>query len=45
MASVIQCKKDDEVVFEGRALDDGSDFYKTLLGNEVVEQYRIEDYR
>ena len=29
MASVIQCKKDDEVVFEGRALDDGSDFYNT----------------
>lgn len=29
MASTIVCKKDDEVVFEGRALDDGSDFYNT----------------
>lgn len=29
MASVIVCKKGDEVVFEGRALDDGSDFYNT----------------
>ena len=29
MASTILCKKDDEVVFEGRALDDGSDFYNT----------------
>jgi hypothetical protein len=29
MASTIICKKDDEVVFEGRALDDGSDFYNT----------------
>lgn len=29
MASVIQCKRDDEVVFEGRSLDDGSDFYNT----------------
>lgn len=29
MASVIVCKKDDETVFEGRALDDGSDFYNT----------------
>ncbi|MCD7750396.1 MAG: phage tail protein [Lachnospiraceae bacterium] len=27
MASVITCKKDDTVVFEGRALDDGTDFY------------------
>lgn len=26
---MIQCKKDDEVVFEGRVLDDGSDFYNT----------------
>lgn len=29
MASTITCKKDDEIVFEGRALDDGSDFYNT----------------
>lgn len=29
MASTIICKKDDAVVFEGRALDDGSDFYNT----------------
>jgi hypothetical protein len=29
MASVILCKKDEDVVFEGRALDDGSDFYNT----------------
>lgn len=29
MASTIVCKKDEEVVFEGRALDDGSDFYNT----------------
>lgn len=29
MASTIICKKDDTVVFEGRALDDGSDFYNT----------------
>lgn len=29
MASVIVCKKDEEVVFEGRALDNGSDFYNT----------------
>ena len=29
MASTILCKKDDKVVFEGRALDDGSDFYNT----------------
>ena len=29
MASVIQCRRDDEVVFEGRVLDDGSDFYNT----------------
>ena len=29
MQSVIVCKKDDETVFEGRALDDGSDFYNT----------------
>lgn len=29
MASTIVCKKDDQVVFEGRALDDGSDFYNT----------------
>lgn len=30
MASTIVCKKDEEVVFEGRALDDGSDFYKDI---------------
>ena len=29
MASVIICKKGDETVFEGRALDNGSDFYNT----------------
>lgn len=29
MASVIVCKKGEDVVFEGRALDDGSDFYNT----------------
>lgn len=29
MASTIVCKKDDLVVFEGRAVDDGSDLYNT----------------
>lgn len=29
MASVIVCKKGEAVVFEGRALDNGSDFYNT----------------
>ena len=29
LASTIICKKDDKIVFEGRALDDGSDFYNT----------------
>ena len=29
MASVIVCKKGEQTVFEGRALDDGSDFYNT----------------
>lgn len=29
MASTIVCKKDDLTVFEGRALDDGTDFYNT----------------
>ena len=29
MASVIVCKKGNQTVFEGRALDDGSDFYNT----------------
>ena len=29
MASVVVCKKGDETVFEGRALDNGSDFYNT----------------
>lgn len=29
MVSTVVCKKDDETVFEGRALDDGSDFYNT----------------
>jgi len=29
MASTIVCRKDDKTVFEGRALDDGNDFYNT----------------
>lgn len=29
MASTIICKKGDAIVFEGRALDDGTDFYNT----------------
>lgn len=29
MASTIVCKRDETIVFEGRALDDGSDFYNT----------------
>lgn len=29
MASTIICKKDDLTIFEGRALDDGTDFYNT----------------
>lgn len=29
MASIIVCKKGENVVFEGRALDNGSDFYNT----------------
>lgn len=29
MASTIVCKKDNLTVFEGRALDDGTDFYNT----------------
>lgn len=29
MASVILCKKGEKTVFEGRAIDDGSDFYNT----------------
>ena len=29
MASTIVCKKGETVVFEGRAIDDGSDFYNT----------------
>ena len=29
MASTIVCKKDDLTVFEGRVLDDGTDFYNT----------------
>lgn len=29
MASVIVCKKGEQTVFEGRALDDGSDFYNS----------------
>lgn len=33
IASTIVCKKGDEVVFEGRALDDGSDFYNTHTWN------------
>ena len=33
IASTIACKKGDEVVFEGRALDDGTDFYNTHTWN------------
>ncbi len=33
IASTIVCKKGNEVVFEGRALDDGSDFYNTHTWN------------
>lgn len=29
LVSTIICKKDDSIVFEGRAIDDGSDFYNT----------------
>jgi len=29
LVSTIVCKKDDDIVFEGRAIDDGSDFYNT----------------
>lgn len=29
MASTIVCKRDETIVFEGRALDDGSDFYNS----------------
>lgn len=29
LVSTIVCKKDDTIVFEGRAIDDGSDFYNT----------------
>ena len=29
MSSVILCKKGEDIVFEGRAMDDGSDFYNT----------------
>lgn len=29
LASTIICKKGDQIVFEGRALDDGTDFYNT----------------
>lgn len=29
LVSTIVCKKDEDVVFEGRAIDDGSDFYNT----------------
>ena len=29
MASIITCKKGDDIVFEGRAMDDGVDFYNT----------------
>ena len=29
MSSVIVCKKGDDLVFEGRAIDEGSDFYNT----------------
>lgn len=33
IASTIICKKGEQVVFEGRALDDGSDFYNTHTWN------------
>ena len=33
LASTIICKKGEQVVFEGRALDDGSDFYNTHTWN------------
>lgn len=33
ISSTIICKKGDEVVFEGRALDDGSNFYNTHTWN------------
>lgn len=29
LVSTIVCKKNDDIVFEGRAIDDGSDFYNT----------------
>ena len=29
LVSTIVCKKDEDIVFEGRAIDDGSDFYNT----------------
>ena len=32
LASTIVCKKGNAVVFEGRALDNGTDFYNTHLG-------------
>lgn len=38
MASTIVCKKGDRTVFEGRALDEGSDLYK---GKQVPEQVSV----
>ena len=35
LASTIVCKKGDAVVFEGRALDNGTDFYNTHTGSAV----------
>ena len=35
LASTIVCKKVDAVVFEGRALDNGTDFYSTHTGSAV----------
>lgn len=29
LSSIITCRLDDEIVFEGRAIDDGTDFYNT----------------
>ena len=34
LASTIVCKKGDAVVFEGRALDNGTDFYNTHMLSE-----------
>ena len=52
LSSVIVCKKDDEIVFEGRALDEGSDFYIThtwtcescmaYLKDSIVPPYKYQ---